>query len=241
MADYDMMAAQVRARAGVSEVEFDAGLRSYMLKVYNYMAAGLAITAVVAAFAASNEAFIVAYMTSPLKWILFAAIIGFGWFGLPRLSTMQPGAAQGLFWAFTAIMGVWLAPILVVYTGASVARTFAICAAMFAGMSLWGYTTKRDLTQMGSFLFMGMIGLFIGFIVNMFLGSSIMHLALSAIGVVIFTLMTAYDTQAIKSVYLQGMTEGRQDQMAIMGASHLYMSFINLFLMLLQFFGAADD
>lgn len=241
MSQYDAMEAHVRAHAGVSAEEFDAGLRSYMLKVYNYMAAGLAITAAVAAFAASNEAFIVAYMTSPLKWVLFAVIIGFGWLGLPRLATMQPAMAQGMFWGFTALMGLWLAPILVVYTGTSVARTFAITAAMFGAMSLWGYTTKKDLTSMGSFLFMGMIGLFIGFLVNMFIGSTIMHLAMSAIGVVIFAVMAAYDTQAIKSVYLQGMTEGRQEQMAVMGASHLYMSFINLFLMLLQFFGAADD
>lgn len=240
MADFDVMAQQVRARAGVSDAEFSAGLRSYMLKVYNYMAGGLALTAVTAAFAASNAAFIEAYMLSPLKWILFAAIIGFGWFVLPRLGTMKPATAQGMFWLFTALMGVWLAPILVVYSGESVARTFAICSAMFAGMSLWGYTTKRDLSGMGSFLMMGMIGLFIGFLVNMFIGSTVMHFAMSAIGVIIFTLMTAYDTQAIKSVYLQGMTEGRQDQMAIMGASHLYMSFINLFLMLLQFFGDSD-
>lgn len=241
MSDFDVMAQQVRARAGVTDVEFSVGLRSYMLKVYNYMAGGLAITAVTAAMAASNPEFINAYMVSPLKWILFAAIIGFGWLALPRLGTMQRSTAQGLFWLFTALMGIWLAPILVIYTGASVARTFAICSAMFAGMSLWGYTTKRDLTQMGSFLFMGMIGLFIGFIVNMFIESTVLHFAMSAIGVVIFTLMTAYDTQAIKSIYLKGMTEGRQDQMAILGASHLYMSFINLFLMLLQFFGAARD
>ena len=232
---------------------FDAGLRAHMLKVYNYMASGLALTGIVAAVVAQMSAqfgptgqllgfteFGQALFGSPLKWVVmlspFAFILVLS-FGIHKLSA---STAQLLFWAFAAVMGVSMASIFIAFTGASVARVFFITAATFAGMSLWGYTTQRDLTGWGSFLFMGLIGVIIAMIVNIFLASDALGFAISVIGVLVFTGLTAYDTQKIKEMYFAGDDEVVAGRKAIMGALRLYLDFINLFLMLLSLFGSRE-
>ena len=215
---------------------FDEGLRQHMLRVYNYMASGLAITGIVAYIVMTNEAVLEAVYG--VRWMIFFAAIGMAFFFGMRIHKMSFAAAQMTFWVFAVVMGLWMGPIVAEYTGASIARVFFITAGMFAGMSLYGYTTKRDLTGWGSFLFMGMIGIFIGFLVNGFLiQSSAMHFAMAGIGVIVFTGLTAYDTQRIKNDYAEHFDGETLGKLAIMGALHLYLDFINLFIMLLQFFG----
>ena len=241
MAEFDRPT--VAARAGTSAV-IDEGLRSYMLKVYNYMGLGLVVTGLVAWFAnqaAVSNGQLTAWgellYTSPLMWVVALAPLGFVLvlsFGINKLSV---GAAQGVFWAFSAIMGLSLSSIFMVYTDASIAKVFFITAATFGAMSLWGYTTKRDLTGMGSFLFMGLIGLIIAMVVNIFMQSSALEFAISAVGVLIFVGLTAYDTQRIKESYSESFGSDVLAKGAIMGALSLYLDFINLFLMLLRLFG----
>ena len=243
MAEFDRPT--IAARPGTAAV-IDEGLRAYMLKVYNYMGLGLVVTGLVAYFA--NAAAITADGTaltawgnllynSPLMWVVVFAPLGFVLvlsFGINKLSV---AAAQLVFWAFAAVMGLSLSSIFMVYTDASIAKVFFITAATFGAMSLWGYTTKRDLTGMGSFLFMGLIGLIIAMIVNIFLASSALEFAISAIGVLIFVGLTAYDTQKIKESYHESLGADVLAKGAIMGALRLYLDFINLFLMLLRLFG----
>ena len=229
----------------------DQGLRSYMLKVYNYMASALLLTGIVAFVAAQAAvapgaeggqlaltSFGEAIFMSPLKWVVMLAPLGFVFALSAGVQKMQTSTLQLLFWAFAAVMGLSLSSIFLLYTGQSIARTFFITAAMFGGMSIFGYSTKRDLTGMGHFLIMGMWGLFLAFIVNMFLHSNGLTLALSALGVLIFTGLIAYDTQKLKGVYYS--VAGYGDSVArasIMGALSLYLDFINLFMMLLRFTG----
>ena len=226
---------------------FDEGLRQHMLRVYNYMAIGLAVTGGVAAMAANAavaswepltlSSFGAALYTSPLQWLVMLAPLGLVLvfsFGIQRLS--MP-VAQGLFWAFAALMGLSLSSIFLVYTGQSVTQVFFISAAAFAGLSLYGYTTKRSLSAMGSFLIMGLFGLIIASLVNLFMQSSAMEFAISVIGVGIFAGLTAYDTQTIKEMYYEGDDAATSGRKAIMGALNLYMDFINLFLMLLRLMG----
>ncbi|HHY51512.1 MAG TPA: Bax inhibitor-1/YccA family protein [Alphaproteobacteria bacterium] len=243
MAEFDRPT--IAARPGTAAV-IDEGLRSYMLKVYNYMGIGLAVTGLVAYF--GNQFAVTADGTaltawgnllynSPLMWVVALAPLAFVLvlsFGINKLSV---GAAQVTFWAFSAIMGLSLSSIFLVYTDASIAKVFFITAATFGAMSLWGYTTKRDLTGMGNFLFMGLIGLIIAMIVNIFLASSALEFAISAIGVLIFVGLTAYDTQRIKESYHASFGSDVLAKGAIMGALSLYLDFINLFLMLLRLFG----
>ena len=229
------------AAAGV----IDAGLRAYMLRVYNYMLVGLALTGVsawiVATVPAVRDIFFVAtdrgVSLSLLGWVALLAPLGFVMFLSFRINRMSLGAAQATFWGYAALMGVSLAPVLLLYTGASVAQTFFITAATFGAMSLYGYTTKRDLSGLGSFLFMGLIGLIIASVVNIFLASSMMQWVISVAGVLIFTGLTAYDTQWIKEMYVandDGTVSGRK---AILGALKLYLDFINLFMMLMRLMG----
>lgn len=228
-------------------VAYDAGLRAYMLKIYNYMASALALTGIVALGASKSEAVLSALYTvqngqiagmSGLGWIVALAPIGLVlWLsmGINRLSTT---AAQGIFWAYAALVGLSLTSIFLLYTGESIARAFFVTAGTFGAMSIYGYTTKRDLTGMGSFLMMGLIGLIIASIVNMFLGSEGLAFATSVIGVLIFVGLTAYDTQKLKGMYYQ--VAGNAEAMAktsIMGALSLYMDFINIFMYLLRFIG----
>lgn len=235
--------------------EVDAGLRAYMLRIYNYMTGGVLLTGIMAMLTYRVPALqdllynIVQTPNGPalagmtgLGWVVAFAPLGFVMvmsFGLNKLSA---SAAQGLFWAFSAIMGLSLSSIFFTYTGVSIARTFFVTAATFGALSLYGYTTKKDLTAMGKFLFMGLIGLMIAVVVNIFIGSSMMDFVISAAGVLIFAGLTAYDTQRLKNLYFQIGGHGElAAKMAIMGALSLYLDFINLFLFLLRFMGASRD
>lgn len=220
----------------------DAGLRSYMFAVYNYMASGVLLTGIVALLVASNDAARALFFTQNgtptlAGWIAVFAplLLVFALsFGTNRLSQT---AAKTLFWSYAALMGVSLSTILLAYTGVSVARTFFVSAAAFGALSLWGYTTKKDLSAFGTFLIMGVFGLLIAMVVNMFLNSSTMDLIVSSLGVLVFAGLTAYDTQKIKSIYFDvGGTEFRGKSI-VMGALTLYLDFINLFLFLLRFMG----
>ena len=229
------------AQAQVGVERIDEGLRSYLLQVYNYMGLGLAITGVVAFLVAATPALYVPIFTTPLKWVVMLAPLGFVFFLGAKIQTMSVSAAQLTFWAFAAVMGLSMASIFLVFTGESIARVFFITAAMFGGMSLYGYTTKRDLSGWGSFLFMGLIGIIIAMLVNIFLASAALQFAISVIGVLVFTGLTAYDTQRIKEMYYELDTADVATRKAIMGALSLYLDFINMFVMLLHLFGAARE
>lgn len=214
----------------------DAGLRSYMLSVYNYMASGVLLTGIVAlGFASSGLAQQV--MATPLRYLIIFAPLAFVMvlsFGINRLSTT---AAQGIFWAFAAVMGLSMSTIFLVYTGTSIATTFFATAAAFAGLSLFGYTTKKDLSGFGTFLIMGVIGLLVAMVINIFLQSPAMQMAISAIGVLLFAGLTAYDTQKIKSMYFHVQGSDFVGKSVVMGALTLYLDFINMFTFLLSFMG----
>ena len=233
------MGTAAAARDGIDE-----GLRRYMLRVYNYMSLGLALTGVVAFTVANTPAIlqffytptgptILAYiaMFSPLVFVLVIS------FGIHKLSTPT---VQLLFWGFAGAMGLSLTHIFLVYTGTSIARVFFITASVFAAMSLYGYTTKRDLTGIGSFLFMGLIGIVIASVVNIFLQSSMMQFIISVVGVLVFVGLTAYDTQNIKNEYNAGDSRDVAEKKSINGALRLYLDFINLFIMMLHLFGNRD-
>jgi FtsH-binding integral membrane protein len=230
------------ARAGAA---IDEGLRSYMLGVYNYMAAGVALTGIVAyltyAMAVQDgqlTSFGQTLYTSPLRWVVMLAPLGFVFFLGFRIQQMSVGAAQAAFWLFAAVMGVSLSSIFLVFTGQSITQIFFITAATFGALSLWGYTTKRDISGWGSFLFMGVVGVVIASLVNLFLQSSGLQFAISVIGVLVFAGLTAYDTQRIKDGYLMVRHDAAMvAKSAIMGALSLYLDFINMFVMLLQLFG----
>jgi len=243
MANYDN-----RLAAGGAVAAVDEGLRSYMLRVYNYMLIGLGLTGAVAWLTANTALYSVffsqvqtangvAMQPNILGWIAMFAPIGLVLlfsFGMQRLSF---AAAQGVFWLYAALMGISLSTILFAYTGASIALTFFVTAGTFGAMSLWGYTTKRDLTGFGSFLFMGLIGLILASLANMFFASGPLQFAISVIGVLIFTGLTAYDSQSIKNMYFAGDDGETAGKKAIMGALRLYLDFINLFIFLLRFMG----
>jgi FtsH-binding integral membrane protein len=219
----------------------DEGLRAYMLRVYNYMAIGLALTGVAAygtfALAVNNPAFAQLIYASPLRWVIILAPLAMVFFLSFRIHKMSVTAAQTTFWIYAAMVGLSLSSIFLVYTAQSITQVFFITAASFGGLSLFGYTTKRDLSGMGSFLFMGLIGIILASLVNIWLASSALQFAVSVIGVLVFAGLTAYDTQQIKEMYYandDGTVAGRK---AVMGALRLYLDFINLFLMLLQLFG----
>jgi hypothetical protein len=246
MADFDTRSAPTRT-AGRAEA-IDQGLRAYMLRVYNYMASGVAITGVVAyaIFAMAVEqgagglqltAFGNFMFASAFKWVVIFAPLGLVFFISARINSMSLGTAQIAFWAFAALMGASISSIFLIYAGESIARVFFITAASFGALSLWGYTTRKDLTGWGSFLFMGLIGVIIAMIVNLFIASTALQFAISVIGVLVFAGLTAYDTQKIKEMYSvndDGSVSGRK---AVMGALRLYLDFINLFMMLLYLFG----
>jgi len=228
------------ARTAIPQVGIDQGLRSYMLRVYNYMGGALAVTGLVAWFSQGLVAQL-AQQHSPLMYLLIFAPLGFVLvlsFGIQRMSL---GAAQATFWGYAAVMGLSMSTIFLVYTMTSIAQMFFITAATFLAMSLWGYTTKRDLAGMGHFLFMGLIGIVIASVVNIFLRSPGLYFAISVIGVLVFTGLTAWDTQRIKEMYWDGDTAVIAGKKAIMGALALYLDFVNLFMFLLQLFGQRRD
>lgn len=234
-----------RAATGAREAAYDAGLRTYMLSVYNYMASGVLLTGIVAMLFASGgrESLAAQVFLSGgiLRWVVMLAPLGVVmWlsFGINRLSET---AAKALFWVYAALMGLSLSSILLVYTGGSVAQAFFATAAGFAGLSLYGYTTKRDLTAMGSFLTIGVIGLLVAMLINMFVRSGPMDLIISAVGVLLFAGLTAYDTQRIKSGYFAVRGTAYMTKSAVMGALQLYLDFINMFMFLLRFMGNSRD
>jgi FtsH-binding integral membrane protein len=223
------------------QAAIDAGLRQYMLSIYNYMTIGLVITGLVAFLVASSPAAMATIFGTPLKWVVMLAPLGFVFLFAARIQAMSPSTAQMVFWAFCAVMGLSMASIFIVFTSTSIARVFFITAAAFGATSLYGYTTKTDLTKMGSFLFMGLIGIVIASLVNIFLASSALQFAISVIGVIVFTGLTAYDTQRLKEMYADSYDRDTLGRMAIMGALQLYLDFINLFTMLLQLLGQRND
>jgi uncharacterized protein len=219
----------------------DEGLRAYMLRVYNTMSLGLAVTGITAlgtaTLAQSNPAVAQLLYASPLRWVIMLAPLALVFFLSFRIQHMSLSAANATFWGYAALLGVSLSSIFLVFTGQSIVQTFFVTAASFGALSLYGYTTKRDLTGMGSFLFMGVIGLLIAMIVNIFLQSSAMQFAISAIGVLVFAGLTAYDTQDIKNMYYEADDSDSMGKKALMGALRLYLDFINMFTFLLQFLG----
>ena len=239
MADYNT----IRTGAGAHTAEIDAGLKAHMNKVYGTMSVGLLLTALVSWAVGTNEALLQTFFTGYVRWIvMFLPLIMVFAFGA-MINRISAAAAQLFFYAFAAAMGLSIAWIFAVFTGYSVTQTFLITSASFAGLSLWGYTTKKDISGWGSFLIMGVIGLIIAMVVNIFLGSPIVQLAISAIGVLIFAGLTAYDTQKIKNTYLAHAHHGDSEWLAksaIMGALNLYLDFVNLFMFLLQFLGARE-
>ena len=224
--------------AEAARAPVDAGLRAYMLSVYNYMASGVLLTGIVALlFAESGYAATVLGGPGLLKYVIMFSPLAFVMvlsFGITRLSM---AATQLLFWSFAAVMGLSLASVFLVFTGASIAQTFFATAAAFAALSLWGYTTRKDLSAFGTFLIMGLVGLIVAMLINLFLQSSALQLAISAIGVLLFAGLTAYDTQRIKGLYDQVAGTDMFGKVVIMGALSLYLDFINMFLFFLQFMG----
>jgi uncharacterized protein len=235
---------QVPNAATRADAAIDQGLRAYMIKVYNLMAMGLVITGLAAwgafQFAVQDgqlTAFGTLIYASPFKWVVVLAPLALVFLLGFRIDRMSVSAAQTTFWVYAGLVGLSLSTIFLVYTGTSITQTFFVTAASFGALSLYGYTTRRDLSAFGSFLVMGVFGLVIAMLVNLFLQSSALGFAISAIGVLVFAGLTAYDTQRIKEMYFEGDAEVVAGRKAIMGALRLYLDFINLFMFLLQFLG----
>ena len=263
MSDFDRNAATAQfgrplTRAEVAVV--DEGLRAYMLRIYNYMVLGLAITGFAALgvymLSVTNDPALAvvkirsimltnvgyALFVSPLKWAVILAPLALVFFLSFRIQNMRPATAQITFWIYAALVGVSLGSIFLVYTHTSIVRVFFITAASFGALSLWGYTTQRDLTGMGSFLLMGLFGIIIASLVNVFVASTMLQWAVSVIGVLVFAGLTAYDTQRLKTEYMYGAMDGEvMERSAIMGALSLYLDFLNLFTMLLSLMGSKEE
>src|SRR5690349_17783219 len=231
------------ATVGVPHAARDAGLRSYMLSVYNYMASGVLLTGIVALLFANSS--LINYIVDPATgratlffWVALFAPLGLVMWLSYGINRMSASTAQMIFWGYAALIGVQFSSLFLVYTGASIAQAFFATSAAFFGLSLYGYSTKRDLSGLGTFLIMGVVGLFVAMLINLFLRSPAMNLAISAIGVLIFAGLTAYDTQKIKSLYFSVAGHGEaMAKTAVMGALNLYIDFINMFLFLLRFMG----
>ncbi|WP_343313282.1 Bax inhibitor-1/YccA family protein [Brucella sp. BE17] len=257
MADFRNIQAQQRPVGGArADATIDQGLRSYMLGVYNMMAIGLVVTGLAAfAFASlattTDQALAVAQLgngklltafgaaiyTSPLRWVIMLAPLAAVFFLSFRIQNLSVATANMVFWAYAGLVGLSLSSVFLIYTSSSIVQTFFVTAASFGALSLYGYTTKRDLSGMGSFLMMGLFGLIIASVVNIFLASSALQFAVSAIGVLIFAGLTAYDTQSIKEMYYEGDSSDAYGRKVVMGALRLYLDFINMFMFLLQFLG----
>jgi FtsH-binding integral membrane protein len=265
MSDYDRNVTtapfgQTMGRAGAA-VAVDEGLRAYMLRIYNYMVLGLAITGAAAlatymlsvttdptlAAAKLRDGLMLtalgkALFVSPLKWVVIFAPLALVFllsFGIER---MRPAVAQVVFWIYAALVGVSLASIFLVFTHSSIVRVFFITAASFGALSLWGYTTQRDLTGMGSFLLMGLFGVILASIINIFMASSMLQFIISVVGVLVFAGLTAWDTQRLKTEYLYGAMDGEAaERSSILGALSLYLNFINLFTLLMQLLGQREE
>jgi FtsH-binding integral membrane protein len=263
MSDFDRNAATAHFGRPLTRAEtavVDEGLRAYMLRIYNYMVLGLAITGFAALgvymLSVTNDPALAvlkvrsimltnvgyALFVSPLKWAVILAPLALVFFLSFRIQNMRPATAQITFWIYAALVGVSLGSIFLIYTHTSIVRVFFITAASFGALSLWGYTTQRDLTGMGSFLLMGLFGIIIASLVNVFVASTMLQWAISVIGVLVFAGLTAYDTQRLKAEYMYGAMDGDvMERSAIMGALTLYLDFLNLFTMLLSLFGGREE
>jgi FtsH-binding integral membrane protein len=224
-----------------AQTQVGSGPAYDMLGIYNNMALGLVVTGVVAFGIASTPALYQPIFGTPLKWAAMFAPLAFVMFLSFRMERMSLASARTAFFAFAAVMGVSMAAVFLSFTGASIARTFFIAASMFMGMSLWGYTTKRDLSGWSSFLFMGLIGVVAASVVNLFLGSTTLQLVVSFAGIIVFVGLTAWDTQRAKSDYFAFAGTPHAEKLGIMGALSLYLNFVNLFQLLLTFFGQREE
>ncbi len=221
-----------------STTQFDSGLRAYMISVYKNMAIALIVTAMISMMVTSSPALMMTLFGSPLSWVVMLAPVGIAMYMGFKLHTMSASSARNLLYIYAATIGLSLAGIFMIYTGESIARTFFITASTFGAMSIYGYTTQKDLTALGSFLMMGIIGILLASVVNLLMQSSALAFAISILSVVLFTALTAYDTQRIKGMYFEvSNSQDDTDKIAIYGALQLYMDFINLFVALLRFFG----
>ena len=233
--------AQGRTVDRAYSAEIDAGLRAYMLRVYNYMAMGVALTGIVAYAVALNPQLMETIALSGFKWVLFAGILGLGWFSGRIIFSASPAVAHGAYWLYAAMWGALISPMIYIYTGESIARVFVITAAAFAGTSLYGYTTKRDLSTMGRFLAMSTIGILIAVLLNAFVfESGGFHMILSIVVVLVFAGLTAYETQAIKEMYVSGEGDEMASRKSIFGAFMLYGTFVTMFVWLLSIFGSRE-
>ncbi len=226
-----------QSRRGTKDASLDQGLRTYMLGVYNMMALGVVLTGAVAYLISSNAALMQMIYTTPLKYVVMFAPLAVVMFFSFRINQMAAGTAQLLFWVYAALVGASIAFIFTVYTGGSVAKVFFISAAAFGSLSLYGYTTEKSLSGMGTFLFMGVIGIVIASLVNIFLKSQMLDFVVSIIGVLVFAGLTAYDTQKIKALYYAGDSQDAMSKKVTMGALQLYLDFLNMFMFLLRLFG----
>ncbi|EPX81176.1 Bax inhibitor-1/YccA family protein [Litoreibacter arenae] len=240
MAEYKTMGS---VGVGSRAAAIDEGLRAHMSKTYGLMSIAMLITGAVAYIVGNNDAMLAAIFGTPLKWVVMFAPLVVVFAFSAMINRLSAGAAQLVFWGFSALMGLSISYIFAVYTGISIAQTFLVTAIAFASLSLWGYTTKKDISGWGSFLIMGVIGLILASIINIFLGSPAIQFAVSALGVLIFAGLTAYDTQRLKNEYIQMAQYGESEWLAksaIMGALSLYLNFLNMFMFLLQFMGARE-
>jgi FtsH-binding integral membrane protein len=236
MAEYENPT-YARPAGRAADQAIDEGLRSYMLGVYNYMAIGVALTGLLAWFVSSQPALMEAIWTTPLKWVVILAPLPVGIYAQVRIHKISAGTAQALFWTYAALIGLSFSVLFAIFTDASIARVFFITAAAFGALSLYGYTTKRNLSAFGSFLFIGMVGVALAIVVNWFLQSAALHFAISAIGVLVFAGLTAYDTQVIKEMYYAQDDAETAKKKSVLGALWLYISFVAMFQFLLSLIG----
>ncbi len=240
MSEYENVNYSGRAVPTADAQSFDQGLRTYMIGVYQFMALGVALTGAIALVLSMQPALMEAIWTTPLRWVAVFAPVPVALYTQIRINKLSPGTAQALFWLYAALVGVSFSILFAVYTDASIARVFLITAVAFGALSLYGYTTKRNLSGLGQFLFIGMVGIFIAAVVNIFLASSALNFAVSAIGVLVFAGFTAYDTQQIKAMYYQAADETTAARYSVLGALWLYISFVAMFQFLLSLIGDRD-
>ncbi len=235
MADFEQMKSKTLKQDARTQ-EINEGLRIYMSKVYTHMARGLLVTALIAYFAAASGIY-ASLAATPLIWVVIFAPLGMVLYFSTRIMSMTYEKARNVFYIYAALTGLSLSVIFLVYTGQSITTTFLVTAASFGALSYYGYTTERDLSPIGAFMFMGLIGIILASVVNLFIGSSAMQFAISVIGVLVFAGLTAYDTQSIKQIYFAGDTRETAEKKAVFGAFRLYLDFINMFMMLLHLMG----
>jgi len=230
------------SRSPAMDMSLDQGLRTFMLGIYNHMMVAMLITGAIAYFSSQSAPLMQLIFTTPLRWVVMFAPLGFVFFLAARVFKMSPGAARMWFYAFAGMMGLSLSWIFLAYTGMAIAKIFFMTAAMFGALSLFGYTTKKDISGWGGFLIMGVIGIIIASVVNLFLGSSAIQFAVSVLGLLIFAGLTAYDTQRLKhSYYSLGGDATMAARVSIMGALSLYINFLNMFMFLLSLFGGSRN